>query len=207
MDSLDKLLYTPKEQPIELIVPPLKFFVIEGTGDPNESEFSEVVAALYTMAYTVRMAPRKGLILPGYCEQKVYPLEGVWDLTTAGQALAGPEPFIIPDKQLLAYRMMIRQPDFVNADVFPRILAKASQKETNPHFGQVRFEIIAEGRCVQLMHIGPYDDEPRSFARLQSYCQAAGLKRRGHTHREIYLSDPRHADPARMKTVLRWMVE
>lgn len=207
MDSLDKMLYGPKEQPIEIMVPVLGFFVIDGAGDPNEAEFGDVIGALYTFAYTVRMAPRKGLDLPGYTEQKIYPLEGVWNLTPEGQALVAADTFQIPDKHWLTYQMMIRQPAFVNEAVFPQIAAVARQKDKNHHLTDVRFERLEEGRCVQLMHVGLYDDEPRSFARLQAYCQTAGLRRRTQDHREIYLSDPRHADPVRMKTVLRWPVE
>jgi len=101
---------------------------------------------------------------------------------------------------------MIRQPDFVDEKAFPAIIEQARRKKKLPLLDQVRLVRSEEGLCVQMTHIGSYDDEPASFARMQAYCDMHGLRRREHTHREIYISDPRRTSPEAMRTVLRWRV-
>ncbi len=122
-----------------------------------------------------------------------------------------PETISKFDKSKLVYTMMIRQPDFVDEALARRAMDAALAKKPGERQARValeraRFASFEEGDCAQMMHIGPYDDEPRSFALLEAFCRAQGLVRRGHTHREIYLSDPSRVAPEKMKTVLRWMV-
>jgi hypothetical protein len=203
----ERLLYKPGISPAEILIPPMTFIELSGAGQPGAPEFVEVIGTLYNLAYTVRMASRNGLAIPGYQEFTVYPLEGIWDLSEAGRQAADPAAFGVADKRQLIYRMMIRQPDFVTPEIFPAILSQAARKKKLPLLDQVRLIRLEEGLCVQMTHVGSYDDEPASFAGMQDFCAAHGLRRLGHQHREIYMSDPRRTAPEATRTVLRWTVE
>ena len=100
---------------------------------------------MYGLAYTVRMAPRSGLAIPGYDQFTVFPLEGIWDLSEAARQTADPTAFGVSDKSQLVYRMMIRQPEFVTDDVFPAILDQAARKKKLPLLDQVRLVRLEEG--------------------------------------------------------------
>lgn len=207
MNKEETLLYKPGANPMEIHVPAMTFIEIDGAGRPDSPEFAEVISTLYGLAYTIRMAPRNGLVIPGYEPFTVFPLEGIWDLSEAARQTADPAAFGISDKSQLVYRMMIRQPDFVTEDIFPDVLAQAARKKKLPLLDLARLVRLEEGLCVQMTHVGSYDDEPASFARLQAFCATRGLQRRDHRHREIYMSDPRRTAREATRTVLRWMVE
>jgi hypothetical protein len=102
---------------------------------------------------------------------------------------------------------MIRQPDFVDAEFAGLILERAAAKKPSPLYSQVRFERIEEGGCVQMLHLGSYDDEPASFAAMEAFAAARGLRRRSLRHREIYLSDPGRTAAEKLKTVLRFQAD
>jgi hypothetical protein len=206
VDKADKKLYKPGTEPEIVQVPAMAFFEISGAGRPDSRIFSEHIGVLYSLAYAVRMSPKNGLALPGYHEFTVYPLEGIWDLSEAGKKDVNPEGFGVLDKSQLVYRLMIRQPSFVDEQVLPAIVEHAKRKMPGPWLDQVRLTRLEEGLCVQMTHIGPYDSEPASFDRMQAFCAKNGLHRRDHTHREIYMSDPRKTSPDALRTVLRWMV-
>jgi hypothetical protein len=189
--------YAPAASPQEVDVPEFGFFAIDGSGDPNGPEFAAFVEALYALAYGVRMSARSGLMLPGYFEATVYPLEGVWDLAAA------PVPGAPLNKDDLVFTLMIRQPGFVDEAAAAKVFAAVSAKKKVPRLDQVRFERLREGRCVQVLHVGPYDDEPASFRKIQDFCRKESLARVGHRHREVYLSDPRRTEPQARRTVLR----
>ena len=189
------------------MIPPMTFIELSGSGRPDAPEYAEVISTLYGLAYTVRMAPRNGLTIPDYEEFAVYPLEGIWDLSEKAQKTADPDAFGVSDKSQLVYRMMIRQPDFVTTEIWPAVLTQAARKKKLPLLDQVRLLRLEEGLCVQMMHVGSYDNEPASFNAMRDYCAAHGLRRLGHRHREIYISDPRRTAPDSLRTVLRWTVE
>lgn len=197
----EKQLYLPGRVPELLDVPVLRYFAIQGQGNPNGPLFAEHVGALYTLTYGVRMLPRKGITPEGFYEYKIYPLEGVW-------TLAGPWDMTTPlDKDALLYTLMIRQPDFVTPELFVDVLDMAKKKkDASPHLVKVSMVDAADGLSVQMLHIGPYDDEPASFALMNTFSQENGLTRIGHDHREIYLGDPRKGKPENRKTVLRYQV-
>lgn len=203
----DKRFYKPGTEPEIIRIPCMTFFELAGSGRPDAPEFAERISTLYGLAYAVRMAPRGGLVLPGYHEFTVYPLEGIWDLSETGRRTADPAHFGIQDKTQLVYHLMIRQPDFVDEAAWPAIREFASRKKPGPLLDQVRLSQLEEGLCVQMTHVGGYDDEPASFEIMQAFCLAHGLRRRDHTHREIYMSDPRRTAPEATRTVLRWTVE
>jgi hypothetical protein len=199
----DKRYYLPKAEPEELFVPAFNFFAIDGAGDPNGQEFPAYIEALYAASYAVKMSPKKGKAPPEYADYAVYPLEGVWDISDEAKARGGAW-----DKKSLVFTLMMRQPDFVRPEYARSTLEELAQAKAkkNPLITRLRFQVIEEGSCVQMLHLGPYDDEPASFARMEAYAAARGLVRRSKTHREIYLSDARRVESAKLRTTLRFRV-
>lgn len=196
----EKNLYLPKQAPEILTVPRQKFFLLTGKGDPNQEAFAEKVGILYSLSYAVRMMPKQGYTPQGYFEYTVYPLEGLWDLTEAGKQSAA------LNKDEFLYTIMIRQPDFVTKEVAAKALENVSNKKPHPLIAQVRFDTLEDGLAVQMLHVGSYDTEPQSFTKLNDFLAVNKLERNTLVHREIYLSDPRKVEPAKLKTVLRYMV-
>jgi hypothetical protein len=197
-----KLFYLPALKPDFVEIPPFRFFSIKGQGDPNEKPFQENIAVLYSLAYAVKMSPKKNLEPMGYFDYTVYPLEGVWDLTEEAK-IARSEKL---DKSQLVFNLMIRQPDFVTEEYALETIERTKKKKFHPLLEKVRFDIIEEGSCVQMMHIGSYDSEPGSFRKMEEYCTGNGYRRESKQHREIYLSDFRKVSPEKLKTVLRFRV-
>lgn len=198
----EKELYLPKAKPTEVVVPKQKFYTISGKGNPNDPQFGEETAALYAMSYGIRMMPKNGVNPAGYFEYTVYPLEGFW--TLSDEAIAEKKAF---DKADLVYKIMIRQPDFVTKELALANLEKISQKKPNPNNQNVKFETIEDGKCLQMLHVGPYDDEHKTFEVMKAYCKEHQLEQTTLAHKEIYLSDPRKVAPEKMKTVLRYFVK
>ncbi|MFZ7132334.1 MAG: GyrI-like domain-containing protein [Eubacteriales bacterium] len=204
MDKVDykkdfKDLYLPKKTPIIISIPSMNFLMIDGKGDPNEEDFALKVEALYTLSYAVKMSYKKEHAPQDYYHYTVFPLEGVWDLFDKNLS-----PRI---KSNFLYTIMIRQPDFLTSDLFNKFLSEVKLKKTNSNFDKVKFGTVSEGLCCQMMHVGSYDNEPESFNIMEQYAADKGYNRIYKTHREIYLSDPRRTDPAKLKTVLRFNIE
>ena len=195
----EKAFYLPKEKgPHRIDVPEMKFFAVEGAGSPAGEEFQAVVGLLYTLSYAVRMMPKSGWTPPDYREYTVFPLEGVWRMDTdawQGGAL---------DKTKLKYRLMIRQPLFVTPDVAARAMESARKKVPAGLLERASFEPFTDGVSVQMLHVGPYDTEPETFAAMDVFLNSNGLVRTERTHREIYLSDPRKVTPDKNRTLLRY---
>ena len=194
-----KSLYLPKKQPAMITVPPIRFAMLDGQGDPNGEVFAEAVTALYSFSYAVKMSYKSKDIPDGYYDYTVFPLEGVWDLVDKNKISA--------DKSNYAYTIMIRQPDFLTAELATRFITEVKKKKPNAWLDQIRLEELEEGNCCQMLHLGGYDDEPASFAQMEEFCSEHGYRRSDKTHREIYLSDPRRTEMSKLKTVLRFKVE
>jgi hypothetical protein len=200
--KVEKEYYLPKTKPTLIKIKPMKFFIVDGKGDPNTSQdFKNAIETLYGLSYGIRMMPKSGVTPKGYFEYTVYPLEGVWDMENA------PVNHEKLNKDEFIYSLMIRQPDFVDNALVLDIINKTKQKKSELNFDKVRFEQIDEGLCVQMMHLGSYDDEPKSFALMDEFCKANNLIRTSHTHREIYMSDPRKGSVDKRKTIIRFMVK
>ncbi|WP_328123659.1 GyrI-like domain-containing protein [Priestia filamentosa] len=195
-----KELYLPKKQPTKIEVPEMKFFTIEGSGNPNSERFKDNIEILYALSYAIKMMPKKGITPEGYFEYAVFPLEGHWDLDEEGRKLD------YLNKDHFVYKLMIRQPDFVTEHLFQYAVNRVKQKKTNLNFDNVQFELITEGLCVQSMHVGSYEDEPKTFELMEQFCSQNNLKRAEKTHREIYISDARKTPIEKLKTVLRFKV-
>lgn len=194
-----KDLYLPKNKSVLLEVPPIRFVVVDGTGDPNGDDFAEATGALYSFSYTVKMIYKSPDAPEGIYEYTVFPLEGVWDLVDKKKPST--------DKSNYAWSIMIRQPDYLTESLFELLLAQTRKKKPNPWLDKLRMETIREGLCCQMLHLGSYDEEPASFAAMEEYCRDQGYQRKSKIHREIYLSDPRKTEPEKLKTVLRFQVE
>lgn len=200
----EKALYLPAVSPELVEVPEFKFITIRGKGSPAESEFNNKVAALFALAYTIKMTPRKMHPQPdGYFDFTVYPLEGIWDINDEAKARFTGKI----NKKDFVYHLMIRQPDFVNEEFYKEMLELAKAKKKIPQLDQLSFESITEGRCVQMLHLGKFEDEPASFEKMEAFTKEKDLIRVSKIHREIYLSDTRKVAPEKYKTVLRFQVD
>lgn len=205
MEKLDykkkfKELYQPSAKPALIDVPEMIFFAVEGAGDPNKChEYKEAMEILYGLSFTVKMSKMNNTQPEGYFEYVVPPLEGLWyQESTNGIDYSRKDDF--------HWISMIRQPEFVTEEVFETAKAALSKKKTSLDISKARLMRYTEGLCVQLMHTGPYDDEPASIAKLERFAEENGYAEdfgTGRYHHEIYLSDPRKCAPERLRTVIR----
>lgn len=196
----EKSYYLPGTTPELVDVPPFGFFSIKGSGNPNDSFFAEYIGVLYSLSYAVKMSPKSELVAAGYFDYKVYPLEGIWDLNEEAK-VNYKDKF---DKAVLVFNLMIRQPDFVSPEFALEILERTKRKKPHNLLEQVRFEIITDGPCIQMLHLGKYEDEPSSFKKMEQFAKDHTLVRKSMVHREIYLSDARKVAPDKLRTVLRF---
>lgn len=198
----EKQFYLPKNKPELISIPNFKFFTIEGKGNPNDDFFSEYVGVLYSLSYGVKMSPKKGIEPKGYFDYTVYPLEGIWGLTEdAKKSFTG-----TINKNNFVFKLMIRQPDFVESNFAIQILEQTKKNKPHDLLEQVRFEETIEGDCIQMLHVGSYDSEPESFKIMEEYAEQENYKQKTKTHREIYLSDARKVSSDKLKTVLRFSI-
>lgn len=204
----EKHIYSPKPEPMYIEVPRFSYFVLEGEGSPDSPEFAARVEALYTASYGVRMSHKSSKVPEGYYEYTVYPLEGIWDLNEEGRKryAALEEPNVDALKAYMKYKIMIRQPDFATESYVAELLPALASKKKNPLVESIRLIQIEDGPSIQMLHIGPFADEPASFAKMEAYAVANGYHRASKVHREIYLSDPRKTTSDKLKTILRFAV-
>ena len=189
--------YSIKKRPQILVLPEQHFFSINGVGDPNDEDFQRRVASLYAWSYAIRMSPKKDWVIPNFQPYTEYPLEGLWGIQ---------EKYLnekVMQKKHFAYQLMIKQPGFVTKEVAQEALVQSAHKLPSELIDQLQFVTIEEGLTAQMVHIGPYDDEPATFKKLADFIQKEGYERTSKEHKEIYMSDPRRANPEKMKTILR----
>jgi len=203
----DKALYIGKSTPDVIDVPAMHYLAVDGIGHPGSSMFTACVEALYGLSYGIKMTSKAKGRTEGYLDYTVFPLEGRWSLDPQGveQYKAGYP--IIELKDYFTYTLMIRQPDFLQLDLVEDIRSKIMAKKNNGKLAEVRFESIEEGKSIQMLHIGSYDLEPESFARMEAFARTQGLVRKGKDHKEIYLSDARRVPTNKLKTTLRFWLE
>ncbi|CAH2715630.1 hypothetical protein BACCIP111895_02814 [Neobacillus rhizosphaerae] len=194
-----KHIYLPKTTPAIIDVPKMPYLMISGKGDPNGEAFAEATGALYSLSYAVKMSYKSKFVPDGYYEYTVFPLEGVWDLIDKSKPTS--------DKENYQYTIMIRQPNFLTDELFAKFLELTKKKKPNPLLEKVSFNELTDGLCCQMLHLGSFDGESESFAKMKSFCEINGYNRTSKTHREIYLSDPRKTEAAKLKTVLRFSVQ
>jgi hypothetical protein len=187
MRKRHKDLFSGKKEPALIDMPSLPYLMIDGKGAPESEEYAKAVSGLYAVSYAVRFA------LKPIVDYSVAPLQGQWyspDL----------EVFTTGDRSAWCWTMMIMQPAQATADLVNEAMAKAARKR--PVDG-VRFEHFEEGTCAQILHTGPYSEEPATIARLMSFISGTGRQITGN-HHEIYLTRPRTDAPEKMRTLIRY---
>lgn len=198
-----KSLYSSRQKPTLIDIPPLNFIMIDGEGKPTGKTYQDAIQILYSLTYTIKMSKKGTKLIDGYYEYVVPPLEGLWYLED------GKLDFNV-DKNKWLWTSMIAQPDFVTKEVYNWALEECKNKKPDLDFSKARFETFREGLCVQAMHIGPYDDEVRTIAKIDKFIKENNLKNvtgNVRKHHEIYLSDPRRTMPDKLRTILRFPVE
>lgn len=187
-------LYAPgAREVVEVDVPPMRFLMIDGEGDPNTSaEYGDAVEALFAVSYAIKFAVKKG---PLGIDYGVMPLEGLWwSLDMAS--------FAANDRSAWLWTMMIMQPEFVSETLMADTIAEVGRKKQLPALPRMCFETYAEGLAAQVLHVGPFSEEAPTIARVHAHIEDTGRSLFG-KHHEIYLTDIRRADPAKWKTVIR----
>lgn len=195
-----KELYQPKTAPALVHVPKMNYLAVRGKGDPNDpdGEYARSIPLLYGVAYTLKMSPKAGHVIDGFFNYTVPPLEGFW----WQPGLAGVD---YANKAGFHFLSQLRLPDFVTRADFDWAVESATAKK-KMDLSPVEFFPYDEGLCVQCLHLGPYDAEPQTAAKMHDFMRRQGYAldiTDARCHHEIYLSDPRKCDPARLKTVLR----
>lgn len=176
-------------------VPEMRFLMIDGHGDPNTSpEFAEAVGALYPVAYTLKFASKRELGR----DYVVPPLEGLWRADDMDSFT------VARDKSRWDWTLLLMVPGWIDDARYSVAIEQVRGKKDRPaRLDDVRLETLAEGRCVQTLHVGSFDDEDPVLAQLHhEFIPGNGLRMTG-THHEIYLSDRRRVAPEKMRTILR----
>ena len=199
-----KEFYLAKNKPQIVTVPPMNYIAVRGTGDPNEERgaYKTAIAVLYAVSYTIKMSKLGDHRIDGYYDFVVPPLEGFWWQD-------GVQGVDYTNKASFHWISVIRLPDFVTQEDFEWAVAEATRKK-KLDCSIAEFLTIDEGECVQIMHIGPYDDEPATVAAMDQYLAANGYENDfslTRMHHEIYLSDARKIAPEKWKTVIRHPVK
>lgn len=195
-----KEFYLPKGKPEIVQVPPMNYIAVRGSGNPNEpgGSYQQAMQILYAVAYTLKMSYKTDYKMEGFFEYVVPPLEGFWwQEDVAGVDYRRKEDF--------RWISLIRLPDFVTERDF-QWAAETASKKKGIDCSKAEFLTVAEGLCVQCMHLGPYDAEPATVAKMDAYLKEAGYRNdfsHKRLHHEIYLSDARKTPPEKLKTVIR----
>ncbi len=196
-----KEFYMPKNKPEIIEVPKMNYIAVKGTGNPNEEngEYKASIELLYSIAYTIKMSYKTTHKIDGFFEYVVPPLEGFWFQDGMKDTID------YNNKDAMHFISIIRLPDFVTEKDFEWAIEEATKKKKKD-FSKVQFMTYDEGLCVQCMHLGSYDDEPKTVKLMHDYIFDKGYEldiNDKRLHHEIYLSDPRKCDVSKLKTVIR----
>lgn len=199
MDKYDikkahRTLYSPPSTEFTVVdVPELRYLAVDGRGDPNSSPaYASAIEALYGVAYAVKFASKNDL----GADFVVGPLEGLWRADD-------PAVFVKRRKEVWEWTMMISQPDWITGEIVQSAVDNLAKKKDNAALAGLKLRTVVEGTCVQILHLGSYDDETPTLDRLHNhYLPGNGLTFNG-DHHEIYLSDARRTAPAKLRTILR----
>lgn len=194
----EKYLYGVKQKPQLIEVPTAYYIMIKGEGNPNESDFSNRVSVLYSLAYGIKMLfknmEKEEL---EYSDFTVFPLEGIWEKSDD-------EEF---DKNKLKYTIMIKQPYFITKEIFDLAFEKVKKKKPNELYDEVSFDCIESKKSIQIFHIGSFDTEIESFEKLDNFANEMNLERSEKLHTEIYLNNKNLTAEDKLKTILRYNVK
>lgn len=187
--KLHKNEYAARQEPVLIQCKPAQYLAIAGQGTPGGERFTACIGALYAMAFTIKMTRK----FAGKQDYAVCKLEGQWFFES--------DPARIP-KEDWRWKLMIRTPDFIAEKDRKQAIATLLKKDKPREVEEVLLETLKEGKCVQMLHVGPYERECDSIAVMQKFAEGQGLRFAG-PHHEIYLSDPRRVPPERLRTILR----
>ena len=195
-----KEFYMPKNKPEIVEIPSMNFIAVRGMGNPNDEDgaYKQAIGLLYAIAFTIKMSKKGSHQIDGYFDYVVPPLEGFW-------WQKGIKGFDYTRKEDFRWISVIRLPEFVGREDFDWAVKEATTKK-GQDFSKVEFLTIEEGLCVQCMHEGVFDDEPRTVALMDAFIEEKGYVNdfsAERLHHEIYLSDARRVPPQRWKTVIR----
>ena len=194
----EKNLYGVKQKPQLIEIPSAYYIMIKGEGNPNESDFSNRVSALYSLVYGIKMLfknmEKEEL---EYSDFTVFPLEGIWEKSDD-------EEF---DKNKLKYTIMIKQPYFITKEIFDLAFEKVKKKKPNELYDEVSFDCIESKKAIQILHIGSFDTEIESFEKLDNFASEMNLERSEKLHTEIYLNNKNRTAEDKLKTILRYNVK
>ena len=189
-----KHLYKPSVTKVEIVeVPKMNFLMVDGEGDPNKAKsFSDAIEALYPVSYTLKFMVKKGEMGIDY---GVMPLEGLWWADDMSAFTSG-------NKDAWKWTVMIMQPEFITPKMVEAAIGEVEKRKNPVALPLVRFETFHEGKCAQIMHIGPFSEEGPTIEKVHQFIEEQGSQRVG-KHHEIYLSDIRRAAPEKWKTIVR----
>ena len=195
-----KEFYLPKNKPEIVSVPKANYIAVRGKGNPNEEggAYKTAIGVLYAVAYTLKMSYKTDYRIEGFYEYVVPPLEGFW----WQEGILGVD---YNAKETFNWISVIRLPEFVTQKDFKWAVDTASEKK-KMDCSSAEFLTVEEGLCVQMMHLGPFDDEPASVALMDEFIAAKVYENdfeSGRLHHEIYMSDARKVPPEKWKTVIR----
>ena len=181
-----------------LELPELQYLMIDGQGDPNTSaEYADALSTLYPVAYTLKFASKNELDR----DYVVPPLEALWWAENMNSFTSA------RDKSAWEWTLMLLTPEWISSDLFAAALEKVAAKKQAPNLASVRLQALREGTCVQTLHLGPYDDEAETLAKLHHEFVPENRFELTGKHHEIYLNDPRRTEPQKLRTILRQPVE
>ena len=186
--------YVTPKQPVFVVVGPARYLSIIGQGAPGGEQFRSHIAALYSVAFTLKMTEK----LAGN-DYKVCHLEGQWWAENGSD-------FRTHQPKEWKWRLLLRVPEFITRTEVDAAIKTVIEKGKSALANEVKLEELTEGRCVQMLHVGPYPEEKGSIEKMNALAEANGLQLRG-PHHEIYLSDPNRVPPSRLRTILRYSVE
>ena len=195
-----KEFYMAKNKPQIVDVPRANYIAVRGKGNPNEEngEYQKAISVLYAVAYTLKMSYKTDYRIEGFFEYVVPPLEGFWWQDNI-------DGVNYSDKSSFNWISVIRLPDFVTEKDFKWAIETAEKKK-KPDCSSAEFLTVDEGLCVQIMHIGAFDDEPKTVAVMDKFLEDNGYENDMNDkrlHHEIYMSDARKVSPEKWKTIIR----
>jgi hypothetical protein len=187
-----KHLYQPSSvHVVQVDVPTMNYLMVDGEGDPNTAQaYANAVEALFMVSYATKFMVKKTAAI----DYGVMPLEGLWWADDMSK-------FSVVDKSNWKWTMLMLQPDFVPQETIENAIGDVKKKKNPSAIGKIRFEAFCEGKCAQILHVGPFSEEGPTIAKLHQFIDSSSQLRG--KHHEIYLSDIRKANPAKWKTIIR----
>ena len=183
-----------------LKIPKQQFIMIDGIDNPNETNFSNKVSALYSLAYSIKILYKNMMKEAKETKIKdftVYPLEGIWKMLEEEKL----------DTSKLKYTIMIKEPNFITQKNFSDALEVVKKKKPSILYDEIYFNSLEEGKSIQVLHIGSYDNEPVLFRKMEELMNKLNLVRASDYHREIYLNNKNRTSTDKLKTILRYSIK